>query len=85
MNLKIKGLPKALFGQVFALCLGLLLTTVFVNAATVTTTADSGAGSLRQAILDANATTADDTIDFNIPVCPERHLHDYADRRRTHN
>ena len=70
MNLKIKGLPKALFGQVFALCLGLLLTTVFVNAATVTTTADSGAGSLRQAILDANATTADDTIDFNIPVCP---------------
>ena len=34
---------------------------------TVTTTADSGAGSLRQAILDANATAGVDTIAFNIP------------------
>ncbi|KQP17599.1 DUF4347 domain-containing protein [Pseudorhodoferax sp. Leaf267] len=35
---------------------------------TVTNTADSGAGSLRQAILDSNATTTvDDTIAFNIP------------------
>jgi hypothetical protein len=34
---------------------------------TVTTTADSGAGSLRQAILDANANAGNDTIDFNIP------------------
>ena len=36
---------------------------------TVTTTADSGAGSLRQAILDANAngSAVTDTIDFNIP------------------
>ena len=34
---------------------------------TVTTTADSGAGSLRQAILDANANPGFDTIDFNIP------------------
>jgi Ca2+-binding RTX toxin-like protein len=33
---------------------------------TVTTTADSGAGSLRQAILDANANAGADTIDFNI-------------------
>ncbi|MBX3065174.1 MAG: right-handed parallel beta-helix repeat-containing protein [Anaerolineae bacterium] len=30
-------------------------------------TADSGAGSLRQAILDANANTGGDTIEFNIP------------------
>jgi hypothetical protein len=35
---------------------------------TVTNTNDSGAGSLRQAILDANATTAADTIGFNIPT-----------------
>jgi predicted outer membrane repeat protein len=35
---------------------------------TVTTTADSGAGSLRQAVLDANATTANDVIVFNIPA-----------------
>ena len=34
---------------------------------TVTTTADSGPGSLRQAILDANANAGADTITFNIP------------------
>ncbi|MFB3079708.1 MAG: hypothetical protein ACE1Y4_17060, partial [Lysobacterales bacterium] len=34
---------------------------------TVTNTADSGAGSLRQAILDANAAAGTDTIKFNIP------------------
>jgi hypothetical protein len=33
---------------------------------TVTTTADSGAGSLRQAILDANANAGPDTIAFNV-------------------
>jgi hypothetical protein len=36
----------------------------------VTTTADSGPGSLRQAILDANAADGADTIDFAIPVAP---------------
>jgi len=34
---------------------------------TVTTTADSGAGSLRQAVLDANSNPGIDTIAFNIP------------------
>jgi uncharacterized repeat protein (TIGR01451 family) len=34
---------------------------------TVTNTNDSGAGSLRQAILDANANVGTDTINFNIP------------------
>src|SRR6267378_7582846 len=34
---------------------------------TVTTTGDSGAGSFRQAILDANATAGTDTIEFQIP------------------
>jgi hypothetical protein len=33
----------------------------------VTTTADTGAGSLRQAILDANGNTGADTINFNLP------------------
>jgi hypothetical protein len=40
-----------------------LLTTFIVG-----TTADSGPGSLRQAILDANATAGADTIAFNIPT-----------------
>ena len=46
------------------------LMTVSPSAATfqVTNTADSGAGSLRQAVSDANATAADDTIHFNIPT-----------------
>lgn len=35
---------------------------------TVTTTADAGAGSLRQAMLDANATSGTDTIAFAIPA-----------------
>ncbi len=35
---------------------------------TVTNTADSGAGSLRQAVADANGTPANDTINFNIPT-----------------
>lgn len=42
------------------------------NAATFTVlnTADSGAGSLRQAMLDANAAAGADTIDFSIASCP---------------
>ena len=38
----------------------------FAATFTVTNTADSGAGSLRQAILDANATAGADVIEFNI-------------------
>jgi hypothetical protein len=52
-----------------ALTLCAVLTPALAGGATftVTTTADSGAGSLRQAILDANATLGPDTIAFNIP------------------
>ena len=39
---------------------------LLANTYTVTTTADSGAGSLRQAVLDANANPGADTIAFNI-------------------
>ncbi len=39
----------------------------FASTFTVTNTNDSGAGSLRQAILDANASMGLDTIDFDIP------------------
>lgn len=45
----------------------LLATSAFSNTYTVTTTADSGAGSLRQAITDANANAGADDIVFNIP------------------
>ena len=44
----------------------LVVSTAGANTYTVTTTADSGAGSLRQAILDANANVGADTISFNI-------------------
>src|SRR5438552_10308236 len=52
---------------------------VLFSTFTVTTTADSGAGSLRQAILDANKTTAADTIKFAIgsgakTISPKTHL-----------
>jgi len=63
--MKLKGLC-------FFVCL--LIAVAFVSADlysrtvfTVTNTNDSGAGTLRQAILDANATAGADTIKFNIP------------------
>src|SRR2546423_15144192 len=37
---------------------------------TVTNTGDSGAGSLRQAIADANALAGGDPINFSLPGCP---------------
>jgi hypothetical protein len=40
----------------------------YADAFTVTNALDSGAGSLRQAISDANASQGADTIRFNIPV-----------------
>jgi hypothetical protein len=52
-----------------ALLAAFALISPFARAATftVTTTADSGAGSLRQAILDANGSPGADTIAFAIP------------------
>jgi hypothetical protein len=52
-----------------ALTFALLLATAsaaVANTYTVTSTADSGAGSLRQAILDANGNAGADTIAFSI-------------------
>jgi hypothetical protein len=48
------------------LCSLALATGVPAASFEVTTTADSGSGSLRQAILDANVTTAVDDVTFNI-------------------
>src|SRR3954463_7546989 len=44
-----------------------LAAALLANTFTVTTAADSGAGSLRQALLDANAAGDADTIQFSIP------------------
>jgi hypothetical protein len=53
---------RILVGYLFVLCLGL---SVSAATFTVTNTADSGLGSLRQAVLDANAATSDDVIEFS--------------------
>ena len=50
-----------------ALLLSLFASSLVASTFTVTNTADSGPGSLRQAILDANATPGADTIAFSIP------------------
>jgi hypothetical protein len=62
-----KTLPRAL--GLAALLLSLVASTGKATTLTVTSTADSGPGSLRQAILDADAdASADDVvIEFNIP------------------
>lgn len=53
--------------SVVVLCLAFVCApAVFAATFTVTTTADSGAGSLRQAIIDASATAGLDNIHFNI-------------------
>jgi hypothetical protein len=73
----IKARGIALLASLF-----LLSDAVLGATFTVTNTLDSGAGSFRQAILDANATGGIDTIDFHIPgtapfryhpPCPCRH------------
>ncbi|MDQ3129811.1 MAG: carboxypeptidase regulatory-like domain-containing protein [Acidobacteriota bacterium] len=67
-SFRASGLVAAL---AFFVCLTAAPSALALNY-TVTTVADSGAGSLRQAVLDANGTAADDVIDFNIPAvsCP---------------
>lgn len=60
---------RKLFIIMLAHC-ALILLTFSAQAATytVTTTADSGAGSLRDAVATANSTPDDDTINFSIPA-----------------
>ncbi len=57
MRIRVASILAALFSAA----------TAFASTFTVTTMADSGAGSLRQAILDANANPGADTIAFAIP------------------
>ena len=58
---------KKLATACLVLLLGLSASAALANTYSVTTTADSGPGSLRQAILDANANAGADTVTFNIP------------------
>src|SRR5512144_106942 len=52
--------------RLFSILAFSISTAAAANTYTVTSTADSGAGTLRQAILDANANPGADTIAFNI-------------------
>ena len=52
---------------VLGLAILVFCTRSFADTFTVINTDDSGAGSLRQAITDANANLGSDTIDFAIP------------------
>jgi hypothetical protein len=54
---------------VIALC---MITSTIASTFTVTNTNDSGVGTLRQAITDANSTPGVDTISFNIPATDPR-------------
>lgn len=67
MASSIDAFARRTFGAAKLALLPALLTGVArANTYTVTTTADSGTGSLRKAITDANAHSGADTIDFNL-------------------
>ena len=63
----MKRLLVVIFSLVLMFSLVVLPSPVHAATFTVTNTNDSGPGSLRQAILDANTSLGTDTIDFNIP------------------
>ena len=63
------SLPRRI--ALLALSLLVCATTAHAALLTVTTTADSGPGSLRQAILDANAASGADNIAFAIPAASD--------------
>jgi parallel beta-helix repeat protein len=58
----------ALFASIMLLTSRFMVQPVFAATFTVTNTNDNGVGSLRQAIVNANATAAADIITFNIPA-----------------
>lgn len=59
---------RALLIALAFLILTLAAQQVGAATVTVTSTTDSGAGSLRQAVADANATPDADTVNFNVPL-----------------
>src|SRR6266404_2182019 len=75
-----KTIPRAL--ALAALLFSLIVCAGQASTLTVTNTADSGPGSLRQAILDANADTStnDVSIEFNIPGSGVQTIAPLADR-----
>ena len=66
--------PLAFWAALFTTVL-LFPAGLFAATFIVTNTNDSGAGSLRQAITDANASPGTDTIAFNIPLTDPNHLY----------
>jgi hypothetical protein len=63
----MKRLLVVIISLVFLFSLVISPSSVHADTFTVTNTNDSGTGSLRQAIIDANANPGTDTITFNIP------------------
>jgi hypothetical protein len=63
LHIRLMGIPKLILGLVSTLVAFPLTASVF----TVTNTADIGPGSLREAIVSANATPGADSIVFTIP------------------
>ena len=59
-------LPGRRLSAALAFSLSILAASAFATTFTVTNTGDTGAGSLRQAMLDANANAGADTIAFNV-------------------
>ena len=72
MNSSVSGLGKALLGLL------VLTQAALAGTFTVTTTDDSGPGSLRQAILDVNATPGPHAVVFNIPGPDPSTVHSIA-------
>jgi hypothetical protein len=72
--------------RVLALLCAISLSAISLSAATftVTSTADSGAGTLRQAIIDANAAAGADTINFSIAGAGPHSMGGHSRASRAH-
>lgn len=68
MNVRMPTAPRPLASALLAAGLGFAAIPAHAATFTVSTTADAGPGSLRQALLDANASAGADTVVFNLPA-----------------
>jgi hypothetical protein len=74
LRIAIRNFPQSMWEVVAVIAATLLLSTAtMADTLTVSITDDEGPGSLRQAILDANASSGADLIVFNIPTTDARY------------